>query len=182
MQIGKANTLPCYGTAIALRSMSVQAGWCSAAQELPLFASHYWHGPGLTIAEGQNLASCSFYSLLIRCSTSWKSAVSRSPMLCALQQVRVDNYNHGTSCNHPWFAASYAKFIAPQLLGVDMPEAYMGVSLLLYLHHHWSFFGAENLVTKELQEVLYDMERRYGSQVAMFPDLVPEAYEASSIL
>ena len=41
--------------------------------------------------------------------------------------------NHGTSVNHSWFVTAYAKFVAPKLLGVDMPTTYMGVSLFLYL-------------------------------------------------
>ena len=90
------------------------------------------------------------------------------------------HYNHGTSCNHPWFAAAYAKFVAPQLLGVDMPEPYMGVSLFLYLRYHWSFFEEENLVTRELQDLYHDVEQKYAPQVDMFPDLVPEASGASS--
>ena len=82
--------------------------------------------------------------------------------------------NHGTSVNHSWFVTAYAKFVAPELLGVDMPTTYMGVNLFLYLRHHWSFFTAEGLLTKELQELCVDLEHKYSKKVAMFPDLAPE--------
>jgi hypothetical protein len=123
------------------RLVVVQKFWCRVAGELSQsLAQVAW--PWVDIPRGTGactpLSACFVCEarLGVLCSVALTCVVC-----CAPGSTR--QYTCATSCNHPWFAAAYARFIGPKLLGMDMPLPYMGVSLLVYLRYHWCFLLAE---------------------------------------